>query len=114
LLRLIQLHLIDHPNDTCTVFLMAEGTPRRRSYQNDRIAQLFQGRQYATQGGRRVVTYPGDREVRGPRGITVQMSYLDLGDDPNTLIAQNVPHLAVWVPGNMARDTLHQPQGGKP
>ncbi len=111
LLRLIQLHLIEQPDDTCTVFLMAEGNCRRRSYQDDRIPQLFQGRQYATQGGQRVVTYPGDREVRGPQGITVQMSYLDLGE-ANALVAENVPHLAVWVPADMARDTLLQPQGG--
>jgi hypothetical protein len=39
------------------------------------------------------------------------MSYLNLGEQ-NALIAQNIPHLAVWVPPNMAQDTLDQPQGG--
>jgi hypothetical protein len=112
LLRLIQLHLIDHPDDTCTVFLMSEGNRRRRNYQDDRIVQLFQGRQYATQNGQRVITYPGDRELRGPQGITVQMSYLDLGE-PGALVAENIPHVAVWVPADMARDTLFQPQGGR-
>jgi len=113
LLRLIQLHLMANPDDTCTVFLMAEGNPRRRSYQDDRIAQLFQGRQYATQDGQRILTYAGDRELRGSRGITVQMRYLNLGEAP-ALIAVNVPHIAVWVPADMARDTLMQPQGGGP
>jgi hypothetical protein len=110
LLRLIQLHLIDHPDDPCTVFLMAEGQRRHRSYQDDQISYLFQGRQYANPGGQRVLTYPGDREVRGAEGITVQMSYLDLGE-PDALIAENVPHIAVWVPAAMARDTVFQPQG---
>src|SRR5947209_3604768 len=32
LLRLIQLHLIANPNESCTVFLMAEGNRRRRAY----------------------------------------------------------------------------------
>jgi hypothetical protein len=41
LLRLIQLHLIERPDDTCTVFLMAEGHQRRRDYQDDQIVQLF-------------------------------------------------------------------------
>src|SRR5262249_30984453 len=64
LLRLIQLHLIERPDATCTVFLMSEGYSRRRGYDDDQVKQLFQGKQYATQGGRRVMTYPGDREVR--------------------------------------------------
>jgi hypothetical protein len=61
--------------------------------------------------GTRGISYPGERDVRGPIGITVQMGYLDLGL-PNALVAQNIPHLAVWVPAAMARDTLSQPQGG--
>ncbi|MGA7500014.1 MAG: Z1 domain-containing protein [Isosphaeraceae bacterium] len=111
MLRLIQLHLIDHPNDTCTVFLMAEGHHRRRDYQDDKIVQLFQGRQYAVINGVRDISYPGDRDVRGANGLTVQMSYLDLGQ-PNALVGSNIPHLAIWVPADMARDTLLQPQGG--
>jgi hypothetical protein len=112
LLRLVQLHLIARPGDTCVVFLMAEGHRRRRSYQDDKIVQLFQGRQYASQGGQRTVTYPGDREVRAPQGLTVQMSYLDLGEAD--LIAENVPHVVIWVPAEVARDSLLQPQGGTP
>ena len=112
LLRLVQLHLIDQPNETCTVFLMAEGQRRRRSYQDDQISQLFQGRQYATEGKEKILTYPGDRDVRGP-GLTVHMSYLDLGEE-GALIAENIPHIAVWVPDAMACDALYQPQGGTP
>jgi hypothetical protein len=111
MLRLILLHLIAEPDDTCTVFLMAEGERRRRAYRDDKIDQLFQGRQYANQGGERVVTYPGDREVRAPSGISVHMGYLDLGE-PNALVGANIPYIAVWIPAGMARDTLSQPQGG--
>jgi hypothetical protein len=110
LLRLIQIHLIENPGATCTVFLMAEGVRRRRDYQDDRIRQLFQGRQYATQGGERIITYPGDRDIRSPQGITLQISYLDLGEQ-GSLIAENIPIIAVWVPADIARDTLLQPQG---
>jgi hypothetical protein len=108
LLRLIQKRLISHPTDTCSVFLMAIGDRRRRDYENNQIEQLFQGVQYDSQ---RQVTYPGDRKVVASQGITVQMSYLDLGK-PNTLIAQNVPMIAVWVPAVLAHDAVVQPQGG--
>lgn len=111
MLRLILLHLINSPEDTCTVFLLAEGERRRRSYRDDKIDQLFQGRQYATQGGQRVITYPGDRDLRGVMGITVHMGYLDL-EEQNAQVWPNIPYLAVWIPASMARDSLSQPQGG--
>jgi hypothetical protein len=110
MLRVVKVCLIDNPNATCSVFLLAEGVPRRRDY-NGQILQLFQGRQYAHVNGERIVTYPGDREVRGANGITVHMGYLDLGK-PAAIEARNIPHLAVWVPANMARDAISQPQGG--
>ena len=111
MLRLIQLFLIANQAATCTVFLMAEGHARRRNYQDDQIVQHFQGRQYAQINGVREISYPGEREVRGVNGITVQIGYLDLGL-PNALVGHNIPQLAVWIPSNMARDTLSQPQGG--
>ena len=110
-LRLIQIHLIEQPDDTCTVFLMAGGERRRRRYQDDSFPELFQGRQYAIHGGQQIVSYPGDRELRSPQGITVQMSNLDIGV-PAAMIAENVPHIAVWIPAEIACDTLDQPQGG--
>lgn len=209
LLRVVQLHLIQHPNDTCSVFLMAEGNTRRRrygfdlevaysdrdlgvlpdsgtlvmgvaliggrlhirmfdpnrnqivdtddtqmdadpddiadfkeelnrlrpphtltraekdriietakdlvdrseGYPDDKILQLFQGAQYAQENGAEITTYPGDREVREQGKISIQLGYLDLGR-ANDLIATNIPHLVVWVPSAIARDTLSQPQGG--
>ena len=65
MLRLIQLHLIDNPDDTCTVFLMAEGQRRRRDYQDDQIVQLFQGRQHAVINGAQEHQLPG--RPRGSR-----------------------------------------------
>ncbi len=111
MLRLIQLHLSDNPTASCTVFLMAEGHRRLRDYREDRIVQLFQGRQYAQINGIREISYPNEREIRGLQGITVQMGYLDLGQ-PDALVGVNIPYLAVWVPADMARETLSQPQGG--
>jgi len=107
LLRQIQIHLTQHPDDTCTVFFMAGGNRIRRDCENNEIKQLFQGRQVAAG----VPTYPGDRQVRADEGISIQLRYLDLGPRDN-LIAQNVPHVAVWMPASIARDIVRQPQGG--
>ena len=113
LLRLIQIHLLNNPDELCTVFLMANGQPRRRAIINDEINELFQGRQYAQNTrGQRVPTYPGDRAVRADLGLSVQLRYLNLGPSDDQLIAENVPHIAVWVPSSMAQDLLRQPQGG--
>jgi hypothetical protein len=108
ILRLVQLRLAERPNETCTVFLMASGERRRRRYTNNKIDQLFQGVQYDSQ---RNETYPGDRKIRAPQGITIQVSYLDLGEQ-GALIAENIPMIAVWVPASMAQDVVTQPQGG--
>lgn len=113
LLRLIQIHLRTSPDELCTVFLIANGEPRRRDYVNDEINELFQGQQYAQQRGQRVPTYPGDRAIRADDGLSIQLRYLNLGP-ANALIAENVPHIAVWVPRAMAQDLIQQPQGGAP
>lgn len=107
ILRLVQRRLASHPDESCTIFLMGSGERRRRRYTDNAIDQLFQGVQYDKQGE----TYPGDRKIRAPQGITVQLSNLDLGE-PNALIAENLPMIAVWVPAALAQDVLMQPQGG--
>lgn len=112
MLRLIQLHLMENPNATCSVYLMGDGQARRRSYADGKINQLFQGVQYATQNGQRIVTYPGDRQIKAPHGVSIQLSYLDLGPATGALIASNVPHVAVWIPPELGRETVDQPQGG--
>jgi len=112
LLRLVQKRLMSHSNDTCTVFLMANGDRRRRDYENNQVNQLFQGVQYDSQ---RRETYPGDHRIRADAGITVQMSYLDFGPrnaPRNSLIAENVPMIAVWIPAVLSQDAVVQPQGG--
>ncbi len=108
LLRVIQIHLLRNPDDTCSIFLMGGGRPIRRGYEDDEIKELFQGIQYDSNGS----TYPGDRAVREDVGISVQLRYLTLGERNQQPIAQNVPHAAVWIPASIARDVIEQPQGG--
>ena len=112
LLRMIQAHLLAHPSELCTVYLMASGEPRRRAIIGNAINQLFQGEQFAQ--GHSVVTYPGDRAIRTDVGLSVQLHYLNLGSDDDHLIARNVPHIAVWVPSALALDLIRQPQGVPP
>ena len=101
---------MDQPEDVCTVFLMGSGQRRQRGYENDHIKQLFQGRQYPTLNGEQVVTYPGDqRSVRFRDDRSDEL----LGHSrAGNLIAENVPHVTVWITGAMARDSLIRPQGG--
>lgn len=117
LLRIIQVWLVDHPDDRCSVYLIANGTPRARGYSDGGIDQPFQGPQYAQQPGvGRQRVYPGDREVREPDGVSVQLQYLHLHEagNPNNVLARNVPFLAIYIPPNMALDQVQQPQGGRP
>jgi hypothetical protein len=117
LLRIIQVWLVNHPDDLCSVFLIGNGAIRARGYSNDGIDQPFQGAQYAQQpGGGRQQTYPGDREIRAAAGASVQLQYLTLHEkgNPANILAQNVPFIAVYIPPNMAQDEVQQPQGRNP
>ena len=57
-LRMIQVWLVNHPQDRCNVFLLGNGVSRLRGYSNNGIDQLFQGAQYAQApgGGRKEPT----------------------------------------------------------
>jgi hypothetical protein len=55
------------------------------------------------------MVYPGDERERGLQGVTIHVHTLEVrqpGRGP--LIADNVSTVAVWIPGNMARDWLVQ------
>ena len=109
LMRLIQKRLRQSPDELADVYLMAQGDTRSRAYENGKIQQLFQGRQSDSQGP----TYPGDRDVKTPDRISVQLVYLHLTEGTRGVrIADDVPLVAVWVPGAIAQDAIRQPQGG--
>jgi hypothetical protein len=92
---------------TCTVFQMSAGRRRVRSVNtNSEISQLFQGANPNS-------GYPGDRAIRAPQGLTVQIHTLNVRDGQGGVVADDVPTIAVWVPGEMATDWLVQPQGGR-
>jgi hypothetical protein len=116
-LRMIQVWLVNHPQDRCSVFLIGNGTTRLRGYSHNAIDQPFQGPQYAQQpGGGRQRTYPGDREVRSATGVSIQLQYLTLHEKNNAanIYAQDIPFIAVYIPPEMAQDEVQQAQGGQP
>jgi len=78
---------------------------------SDQIPTLFQGPHPDKKGE----VYPGDGRIRGHAGLTIQMHTLCVRThDGTTLIADDVPAVAVWVPSDMAADWISQDQGGSP
>ncbi|MGE5554251.1 MAG: Z1 domain-containing protein [Betaproteobacteria bacterium] len=99
-----------NPRATCTVYIMSPNVPRERGVdENGEIAQLFQGPHPDKNGE----IYPGDRGVRAPEGLTVQIHLLQtVHDRGNQALAHDVPVLAAWVPEEMSADWVTQNQGG--
>ena len=90
---------------------MSKGKERLRSVNDDEeIPTLFQGANYAD-GAHKDIVYPGDDKVRPDTGLTIQIHTLEIREKgQGSLIANNVPAIAVWVPAQMARDWLVQEQ----
>lgn len=103
-------YLEENPDATCTVYYMVGGNPRERSVNEaDEIPTLFQGAN-PTKGEE---TYPGDSKIRARNGLTIQIHNLTvLKSERGPVLLTDVPAIAVWVPAEMARDWVTQPQGG--
>jgi hypothetical protein len=90
------------PKLRCNIYLMSKGSPRERSMPNG-IVELMQGANY--HGGETV--YPGDRAMRNPEVLTIQIHKLDVLEAPGgPALERDVPALAFWVPGPLASDFL--------
>ena len=118
-LSLLQ-RIVEHdPSTPATVYRMSGGRSRERRVDDDnRLAQLFQGphpKADPSTGQREGSIYPGDREIKASAGVTVQVHNLTvvrkIGERTET-IAENVPAIAIWIPADLARPILIQPQGG--
>ncbi|PZW22868.1 Z1 domain-containing protein [Thermosporothrix hazakensis] len=108
LLLQIGSYLDQHGDGTCAVYLMSGGKLRKRTLNNnDEIPTLFQGPNPDKTG----IYYPGDRNIRAPRGITVQIHNLKVqkdGDTEGMTIIEEVPTLAVWLPKEMSANWIVQ------
>lgn len=99
-------YLEDDPEATCTVYEMSGGATRERSAGPDgRLENLFQGPHPDTRGA----IYPGDRKIRSPEGITIQVHRLAVLDGRDRF--DDVPTLAVWIPRDIAPDLIVQDTG---
>src|SRR6266516_1657612 len=101
---LIQNFLEEHPETECSVYVMRGGALRERGVDdNGRILNLFQGPHPDARGA----VYPGDRKIKRPDGLTVQIHRLVITNGEPT---GDVPTLAIWIPGEMAQDFVIQDQ----
>lgn len=109
LLLQIEDYLQRHSDTVCTIYQMSGGNRRVRSVnQDEEIPTLFQGANYAN-GAKRDVVYPGDERVRAATGISIQIHTLEVhSQGRGSVVASNVPAIAVWVPAAMAREWLVQ------
>jgi hypothetical protein len=104
LLLQVAAYLDDEPDAEARVFLMSKGARRERTLNDrDEIPNLFQGSNSIDNE----VVYPGDRGIVDRQRLTVQIHNVDVAihDGP---VFENVPVVAVFVPGVMARDWLVQ------
>jgi hypothetical protein len=108
-LRLQVLDFLErNPDATCTIYRMSPSRNRVRDIDG---FQLFQGEAPVSPRERRGEVYPGDTNIKADTGLTIQIHYLELRREGQTVF-NDVPTIAVWVPREMERDWVVQPQGG--
>ena len=96
LLYILEKHLDEVPEQTCTVFLMSSFENKRFRSLNDKnqIAQYFQGRNDRTEGL---------RDIKGT-GITFQLYVFDLEGAAGTF--DSVVGLATFIPEEISVDLI--------
>ena len=98
------------PNERCVVYRMSPDFARRRAVDaNGRIRNLFQGAAPVNPPALRGSIYPGDRKIHEPEDVTIQMHFVGLTLNSET-VAYNVPVVAVWIPRRMALPWVIQDQ----
>jgi hypothetical protein len=108
----IEAFLRTNPAATCTIYQMSPGNERRRELlDGDIINNLFQGKSREIGARRRGEIYPGDQAIVADQGLTLQLYNLTLHRGGNNVVT-DIPVIAIFVPEEMAADTLVQDQGG--
>ena len=106
----IEQYLEDNKGASCSVYRMSPDVKRTRGTDADgyRLLQLFQGA-YPVEGRNKI--YPGDKAVRHPSEVTVQIHRLDIYKGPvseGELLYADVPTVAIWVPAKLSRAWIAQ------
>lgn len=108
---LLQLSKVleDNPDETCAVYQMSSGQKRLRGVGDEgEIKNLYQGEAPVRPLAQRGLVYPGDQAVKDAERVTVQIHYLDLRDDDETIISPDTYVLAVYVPRRLAESYVVQ------
>ncbi len=114
-LIVLRHHLSQNVDATCNIYLMSGGETRRRTLnEQHEIPNLFQGEAPVSPRKRRGEIYPGDRAIRGDNeSPTIQIHTLRLEKPRGVVTLDDVPNVAVWIPGPMGANVLIQQQGGE-
>lgn len=118
-LSLLQRIVEQDSNTPATIYLMSGRRNRERTVDSDdrlggKASTLFQGanpKADPAKGIHEGTIYPGDSAIRASSGVTIQIHILTILRE-NGERRQNVPAIAVWIPNDLARPLLIQPQGG--
>lgn len=102
-LQLGSLSAFAAADETVDVFIMRPDGDWERSVDGTgTIGELFQGESPATKTARKGSTYVGDRNIRTPDRVTVQLHKISLVS-PSGAVVRNVPVAAIWVPKRLAK-----------
>lgn len=99
-----------NPDELCQVYHMRPTETTKRSLKdNGKLSSnLFQGAN-PSKGPQQGEVYPGDRDVKIPDQVAIQIHYLNLTySNEEALIAENVPVISIWIPKRMEVDWLVQ------
>ena len=101
------------PSESCDVYVMSPTETRRRGLNEEgRIPNLFQGAYPVEPRNLRGSIYSGDRDVRGPNRVSIQIHTLTLTDADDAPVADRVPVVAVWVPSRLGAPWIVQDEEG--
>lgn len=105
--------LENNSDESCSVYQMSPSTGRERGIDvSGEVTNLFQGQAPVNPPARRGEVYPGDQAIRQDGHVTVQIHRLSLTQN-GTVVHENVPVLAVWIPSRLAVGWIDQEQPGQ-
>ncbi|HEV2594898.1 MAG TPA: Z1 domain-containing protein [Sphingomicrobium sp.] len=107
-----------NPNETVRFYKMRPGyTDARRGLDaNGRIGSIRRLMQGPTRSGDGY-SYPGDWTFCDADRVTVQLHRINFTEKQNgqdVMVSQDVPVLAIWIPGRLSLDWIIQDQQGQP
>ena len=110
LLLQVKNFVTDNQSENCVIYIMSSNECRERSInENGEIYQLFQGEAPVSPPNKRGSIYPGDRKMKDPIQLTIQIHKLNIKYDGNDRYRE-VPTMAIWVPKKYKESWISQPQ----